>query len=393
MDIPLTNPDGTPRTTMYLLSIPPSRVSSVSIDRRRLGLHRPLVISQIPIHYDKPYTWSSENSYDHVPVFKLYRSRTNRDRMVVSRRQPNNHDRLFVGGWRTRILFRMYHCSRDTIPEYISHPSIYVYHGINAETVPFKTRELMIMPNVSRLHIDACNGCSNLEKVVMPDSVKIIDASCFYRCRNLKHISLSEDVRHIRFGAFAHCTNLKYIFIPSSLTHLGFKAFWECDQLEIVIFESDLRMRRHEEVNLLNAFHGCRNLFDASTLQDDDISLRSLSRYEILISRYSDLPLHRVCAQNEVNVLDIEMCIHDNQYIHGAEQDDFNRHSALHILVNFHPSNLEVDVFMRCFIHCPSALFLEDKHGDTPWDLISSRHELAIMRSVICHIISSYAIA
>lgn len=54
-------------------------------------------------------------------------------------------------------------------------------------------------------------GCSNLKKIVLPDSVETIDINAFKDCINLEEIYLSKNIKFIHEDAFINCPKLKVI--------------------------------------------------------------------------------------------------------------------------------------------------------------------------------------
>ena len=70
---------------------------------------------------------------------------------------------------------------------------------------------------MERIKRDAFNGCSKLESLVIPNSVKEIGGY-----------------------AFAHCTNLTTIYIPSSVTVINEGLFWKCESLKDIYYYSEV---------------------------------------------------------------------------------------------------------------------------------------------------------
>ena len=79
---------------------------------------------------------------------------------------------------------------------------------------------------------------SNLTKVIIPESVHIIDDCAFEFCWNLSEVIIYNGVLEIGKSAFANCPKLKSITIPSTITKVGDWAFDGCKSLRM--FNSDL---------------------------------------------------------------------------------------------------------------------------------------------------------
>ena len=68
-------------------------------------------------------------------------------------------------------------------------------------------------------------------KIVIPDSVKMIDIMAFSGCEDLKEIVLPEGLEEIKAEAFSGCTSLESITIPASCKIIGDNAFANCTSL------------------------------------------------------------------------------------------------------------------------------------------------------------------
>ncbi|MBO6141639.1 MAG: leucine-rich repeat domain-containing protein [Ruminococcus sp.] len=79
---------------------------------------------------------------------------------------------------------------------------------------------------------------TNIKSVVLPKTMKVINASAFRNCSNLESIKLNEGLETIKGGvwdgAFEGCTSLKSIEIPSTVKYIGDWAFNDCDSLTSV---------------------------------------------------------------------------------------------------------------------------------------------------------------
>lgn len=386
MNMSLTDTNGSPRTQLIIVHVPPRTRSYFSFRRAHLGRHRPFLLESTPILHDRPRHYNI--SFNDPPLFSFIKSKRRPHIITVWRRNPSNPQSVLQGGWSTQISFRLYRYIRsDDIPFYINHPTLYVYHGVHGEYVPYKTTNLHFMPNVTELQDDFCYACLNLSSVELPDNILAIGLGAFKDCVNLVHISLPPNLKTLRKFAFARCEKLRLIFIPSSLTYLGTNVFVGCNRLEVVIFEDDIKQQEESSIICNDAFAQCSSLFRPSTIHDKN---HAEIQYHILIERYKNLPLHRICAKPAVSVSDIKRCIQNNrEIINGSECDDHNGHSALHILVMFNSTSIQSDIFMCCFEICPSALLAQGNDGETPWNLIVSLGDIEILSSVISYIASN----
>jgi hypothetical protein len=86
---------------------------------------------------------------------------------------------------------------------------------------------------VTRIGEGALGSCSNLQSVVIPNSVMSIEAGAFASC-GLQNIVLPSSVKSIGADAFAYCKNLQSVVIPNSVKSIGAKAFYGCKNLQSI---------------------------------------------------------------------------------------------------------------------------------------------------------------
>ncbi len=72
---------------------------------------------------------------------------------------------------------------------------------------------------------------SQLETIVIPDSVTSIGEYVFENCTRLERVTLSKGITKIEKGLFSGCTSLVEIEIPNSVQSIGLWAFEECTSL------------------------------------------------------------------------------------------------------------------------------------------------------------------
>ncbi len=113
-------------------------------------------------------------------------------------------------------------------------------------------RGVDIGEGVTSVNAYAFAGCSNLERVILPESLKEIPDGMFEDCENLKHINLPQELQNIGSVAFS-CTGLKEINLPKSLKMIGYGAFSYCNNLVSVIVPDSVN-------TLYNTFISCGSL-------------------------------------------------------------------------------------------------------------------------------------
>ena len=78
------------------------------------------------------------------------------------------------------------------------------------------------------------NGHSFLEKITIPNSVKLIYGGVFYDCHSLREINIPNSVKYIGNDSFNSCISLININIPNSVDYIGESAFFRCPSLKTI---------------------------------------------------------------------------------------------------------------------------------------------------------------
>lgn len=120
---------------------------------------------------------------------------------------------------------------------YNRHPLIYDQEERNSWKV------IMVLPGVEIIPYDTFKWCSNVETVIMSDSVRRIENEAFSECSSLKFIKLSRNLEYIGWAAFNYCSSLISIFIPPSCREIDGWAFQRCERLLILGLSQDVQLR------------------------------------------------------------------------------------------------------------------------------------------------------
>ncbi len=111
---------------------------------------------------------------------------------------------------------------------------------------------------VTEIADSAFSECYFLEKLTVPDSVKIIGRQAFSACSSLKEIRLPAEAEEIGAGAFDSCNVLESVTLPSGITELPEAAFYECTALKSVVLQEGTESIGSE------SFYGCSALDEIS---------------------------------------------------------------------------------------------------------------------------------
>lgn len=119
-------------------------------------------------------------------------------------------------------------------------------------------------------------SCGYLRSVRLPQSMTEVPRYCFSGCHNLHSIHLHEGITHLRRDAFGSteldsiilpqslrvidrgvfwaCTNLESIRIPANVERIGDFVFWNCDSL------TDVYVERTEPLRITNIFQNLKGV-------------------------------------------------------------------------------------------------------------------------------------
>lgn len=76
------------------------------------------------------------------------------------------------------------------------------------------------------------DGCPNVTKITLPDSITGINYCAFSGFTKLEEISIPAGVEYIGWRAFENCAALRKITLPEGLEEIGEEAFLNCTSLE-----------------------------------------------------------------------------------------------------------------------------------------------------------------
>lgn len=81
----------------------------------------------------------------------------------------------------------------------------------------------------------AFEGCTHLNKLILPEEIKVIGSRAFYKCKELKVVHFPETLLRIGDRAFYFC-GMEELNLPGNLQELGAGAFFKCNSLKKLRF-------------------------------------------------------------------------------------------------------------------------------------------------------------
>lgn len=99
-----------------------------------------------------------------------------------------------------------------------------------------KITKVVVPENVISIGVDTFLGCTNIEEISLPSTLRNIGKRAFVGLRYIKNINIPEGVETIGDSAFSNCVNLENISLPSTLKDLGSNLF-QSDKLVTYVYK------------------------------------------------------------------------------------------------------------------------------------------------------------
>lgn len=188
--------------------------------------------------------------------------------------QPENSNLFIVQEGDNFILKGIFDQSQTevVVPAYVTHIAYNAFAGNELlKKLTFEDGSQLVS-----MDTNVFDGCTSLEEVELPESIKEIPNYTFSGCSSLAKITMSNSITAIGVGAFFSCpivfdipetvieigdfsfadSGLRSIFITSRITSIGKQAFRDCTMLDEVIFDSNCQIQTIKE----STFSGCTSL-------------------------------------------------------------------------------------------------------------------------------------
>ena len=105
------------------------------------------------------------------------------------------------------------------------------------------------------------HGCTNLQTVILPNSIRTINNEAFRDCPKLANVTLGNSVERIEQKAFIGCTGLKSISFPESVCVIEKQGFENCGLEKVTFLGTGYSIGE-------KAFNGCQSLSQVVGLEN-----------------------------------------------------------------------------------------------------------------------------
>ncbi len=117
---------------------------------------------------------------------------------------------------------------------------------------PFES--IILPPSIKRIEAQGFFACSSLKSITLPDEVEFIGEKAFEDCATLESVTLSSKLKEIGAASFRNCNELRELAFPEGFESIGARAIASCEKLTKLFFPSTLSSIGNK------AFEGCEAL-------------------------------------------------------------------------------------------------------------------------------------
>ena len=123
------------------------------------------------------------------------------------------------------------------IPDSVTYIDGFVYGAFQGCT---ELKSIELPNSIIGLGSWVFEGCTSLTNVVLPNNLESCGINVFANCTSLKSIVIPNSLKKIGYGMFSGCSNLTSIQLPPAMTELPNSMFSDCDSLDNLDFLSGI---------------------------------------------------------------------------------------------------------------------------------------------------------
>lgn len=101
-------------------------------------------------------------------------------------------------------------------------------------------RNVELPDSLQTIGTQAFYRCNDLQEIVIPRKVKVINDNAFYDCFELKKVTLPPTLTNIKYQAFGYNYMLADLVLPDSLVEIANYAFQNCYELDSIVIPSKI---------------------------------------------------------------------------------------------------------------------------------------------------------
>ena len=102
-------------------------------------------------------------------------------------------------------------------------------------------KSIVIPGSVKKIEAYAFQNCNNIESITIPDGVTTINNYTFAGCYSLEEVTIGSGVKSIGNYAFKECGSIESITLPEALESIGDYAFQECSALASITLGKSMK--------------------------------------------------------------------------------------------------------------------------------------------------------
>lgn len=144
--------------------------------------------------------------------------------------------------------------STITVPSKVNNKVISTVTNLCSNNFKSKVTSVTFSAGIRTLSASVLSDYSNLERVILPDTLTTIGANAFYGCIKLSGVTIPTNVSSIGDAAFANCTSLLSVNLTCIAKNIPARLFEGCTSLSTVTLPAYI-----DDIGA-NAFSGCRAL-------------------------------------------------------------------------------------------------------------------------------------
>lgn len=186
--------------------------------------------------------------------------------------------------------------------------------------------KIVVPDSIKELPAGLFEGLKNLREISLPDDMMIISDNLFNGCEKLATIKFPEKLQKIGYCAFEGCSSIETLEFPNNLEDIRDKAFAYCNGLKIIVFNEGLKSIGSEWNSSFDSgsFYGCDRL--ETILFPESLDYIGVQTFEycnslndvVLPASLKTLDWHSFanCRKlNKITILSMDVDIHEYAFI------------------------------------------------------------------------------